>query len=69
MSILSANTFYEYSNQIEGSFSGGTWVSSIGNVPHPVMTKQSDPLDPSSSGDTVIQMNAVALGGFNGLNN
>jgi len=68
MATLSANTFYEYTNQMEGSYSGGTWDPTLGNVPHSVATKQSNPFDPSSSGTTIIQMNDVALGGFKGLN-
>lgn len=62
--VISANTFYEYTNEMFGSFSGGTWVPSVGNVPHPVY--------PTTSGGTetvAIQMNAVTLGGFNGINN
>lgn len=68
MATFSANTFYEYTNEMEGSYSGGTWDLSIGNVPHSIATKQSNPLNPSSSGDTIVLMNTVALGGFNGLN-
>jgi hypothetical protein len=59
---ITANKFYEYTSQMEGSFSGGTWDSSLGNVPHPQWS--------SNNGNyVVIQSNAVALGGFNGLNN
>jgi hypothetical protein len=58
---ITANKFYEYTSQMEGSFSGGTWDSSLGNVPHPQWV--------SNNGNYVIvQSNAVALGGFNGLN-
>jgi hypothetical protein len=47
---------------MEGSFSGGTWDSSLGNVPHAVYT--------SENGDySITQDNSIALGGFNGLNN
>ena len=63
MATFSANTYYEYSNQRFGTFSGGTWVASVGNVPHPVYTKD------STTGDTYIQFNAITIGGFNGLNN
>jgi hypothetical protein len=69
MAIISANTQYEYSNQISGSYSGGTWNSSLGNVPHPISYKLSNPLDLYSSGDTVYQMNSITIGGVNGLNN
>lgn len=61
---FSANTYYEWTNQMEGSFSGGTWDASLGNVPHPE--------NQAMIGDrrgTVQDMSAVALGGFNGLNN
>lgn len=63
MATLSANTYYEYTNQRFGNFSGGTWTASLGNVPHPNYTRD------SITGDTVIQMNAITIGGFNGLNN
>lgn len=68
MATFSANTQYEYSNEILGSYSGGTWDASLGNAPHPVSYKPSDPTNPASSGDTVYQMNAITIGGFNGLN-
>jgi hypothetical protein len=45
-----------------GSYSGGTWEESLGNIPHPIYS--------SENGDcTIIELNAVELGGFNGLNN
>lgn len=69
MATFSANSQYEYSNLILGSFSGGTWDSSLGNAPHPESYKLSNPLNLASSGDTVLQMNAITIGGFNGLNN
>jgi hypothetical protein len=69
MATYSANTQYEYSNQILGSYSGGTWESALGNAPHPISYKLSDPLNLSSSGNTVYQMNAITIGGINGLNN
>lgn len=68
MATFSANTQYTYSNQILGSYSGGTWEESLGNAPHPISYKLSNPLDLSSSGDTVYQMNAITIGGVNGLN-
>jgi len=69
MATFSANSQYEYSNLILGSFSGGTWNSSLGNAPHPESYKLSDPTNVNSSGDTVLKMNAITIGGFNGLNN
>lgn len=65
MATYSANTFYEYTNQRLGSFSGGPWVSGLGNAPHP----QAITNKYSASGDTVIDYSAILLGGFNGLNN
>lgn len=68
MATFSANTQYTYSNEILGSYSGGTWEASLGNAPHPISYKLSNPSDLSSSGDTVYQMNAITIGGVNGLN-
>ena len=65
MATYSANTFYQYSNQILGSFSGGTWDSSLANAPHP----QNITYAHSSTGDTVIDYSSITIGGFNGLNN
>jgi hypothetical protein len=65
MATYSANTYYEYTNQRLGSFSGGVWTSSIGNAPHPVAFSK----HLSSTGDTFIDMSSITLGGFNGLNN
>jgi hypothetical protein len=67
MATFSANTQYEYSNDILGSFSGGTWESYFGNAPHPEYAKPNSDL--SYTGNTVVQLNAITLGGFNGLNN
>jgi hypothetical protein len=69
MATFSANSQYEYSNFILGSYSGGTWETELGPAPHPISYKLSNPLDLTSSGDTVLQMNAITIGGFNGLNN
>jgi hypothetical protein len=69
MAIYSANTQYEYSDEILGSYSGGTWEPELGNAPHPISYKLSDPLNLSSSGNTVYQMNSITIGGINGLNN
>jgi hypothetical protein len=65
MANYSANTFYEYTNQRLGSFSGGAWTASLGNAPHP----QAITNKYSASGDTVTDYSAITLGGFNGLNN
>ena len=56
------NQQYEYTIGMLGDVSGGTYVTSGSTVPYQVMT--------SEDGDEVIvQLNAIALGGFNGLNN
>jgi hypothetical protein len=62
--VFSANTYYEWTNQMEGSFSGGTWDASLGNVPHPINSAME-----GGARGIVIDMSAVALGGFDGLNN
>jgi len=55
------NQQYQYTIGMLGSFSGGT-APSGSTVPYQVMT--------SEDGDEVIvQLNAISLGGFNGLNN
>ena len=56
------NVQYEYTNQMEGSYSGGTWDESLGNVPHPQAYVE-------GTRGWVIDLSAVKLGGFNGLNN
>jgi hypothetical protein len=56
------NVQYEYTNQMEGSFSGGTWDASLGDVPHPQAYVE-------GTRGWVIDLSAVKLGGFNGLNN
>jgi hypothetical protein len=64
MAEVSANTQYNYSIDILGDFSGGT--APIGSVaPHPVAISTSTGL----TGNTVTDLSAIALGGFNGLNN
>jgi hypothetical protein len=59
---VSVNAFYEYTDDMFGSFSGGTWQSSYGPVPHAVYSN-------INGNGSVTQLNAIALGGFNGLNN
>jgi hypothetical protein len=60
--VISADTFYEFTNEIAGSYSGGTWDPSLGNIPHAVYTDESGNV-------SIIQLNSVSIGGFNGLNN
>jgi hypothetical protein len=55
----SVNQFYEYTAAMEGSFSGGTLPPGT-QVPHPAYATENG---------IAIQLNAVTLGGFNGLNN
>ena len=45
-----------------GSYSGGTWESSLGNAPHPINVNQEKRV-------AVIDLSAITLGGFGGLNN
>ena len=61
--VIYANQQYQYTIGMLGNVSGGTQVVPSGaTVPYQVMT--------SEDGDEVIvQLNAIALGGFNGLNN
>ena len=61
---ISVNAFYEYTADMEGSFSGGTLPPNT-VVPHPEWA--SDTRDGATI--QVVQLNAVTLGGFNGLNN
>jgi hypothetical protein len=59
---ISVNALYQYTDDMFGSFSGGTWQPSYGPVPYAVYTN-------SNGTEEVIQLNAISLGGFNGLNN
>ena len=68
MAIISANTFYAYSEQKIGSFSGGTWSAPLGSVPHPINYEPQTYGDPDSEIDTIIDFSSVTLGGFSGLN-
>jgi len=52
---------YEYTAAMEGSMSGGTLPAGT-VVPHPVWTS-------NDGSRELIQLNAVTIGGFNGLNN
>jgi hypothetical protein len=51
---------YEYTAEMLGSFSGGTLPDGT-VVPHPIFT--------DAYGVPYAQLNAITLGGFNGLNN
>ena len=64
--VFYANEYYEFTDGMFGSYSGGTApvVPPLVNVPHPI--------NQEIIGDergTVQDQSAVALGGFNGLNN
>jgi len=62
MSTYSANTQYDYNITILGNVSGGTYLVPSGTTaPHPTYT--------DADGVEYIQLNAITLGGFNGLNN
>lgn len=68
MAEISANTQYNYTVGILGNFSGGSITiggPSNGVAPHPVAVSMSTGL----TGNTVTDLSAIALGGFNGLNN
>lgn len=55
----SVNQNYEYTAEMLGSFSGGTLPPGT-QVPHPAY---------ATDNGIAIQLNAITLGGFNGLNN
>jgi hypothetical protein len=60
MGTIDVNVKYAYTIGILGDFSGGT--APAGSVaPHPVAI--------SGTGTTVNDLSAIALGGFQGLNN
>ncbi|MFN9978687.1 MAG: hypothetical protein ACK53Y_02175, partial [bacterium] len=61
---ISVNQNYEYTAAMLGSFSGGTLPPGT-VVPHPEYASD------LNNGETiqVVQLNAITLGGFNGLNN
>lgn len=64
MANINVNVQYNYSIGILGDFSGGT--APVGAVaPHPVAVSTSTGL----TGNTVTDLSAITLGGFNGLNN
>ena len=58
---LSADSQYAYTLDILGSFSGGSADFSGAYAPHPIYT--------DANGVPYAQLNAITIGGFNGLNN
>lgn len=64
MAQYNVNTKYDYSIDILGSFSGGT-APPGSTAPHPIAVSYSR----TASGDTVVDLSAIALGGVYGLNN
>ena len=58
---FSADQQYAYTLEILGSFSGGSADFSGAYAPHPVFTNE--------LGEAVEQLNGIAIGGFDGLNN
>lgn len=64
MNNIDVNQPYEYSGQILGVYSGGTTVE--GNyAPHPINVTYKT----NTTGDTVVDLSAIVIGGINGLNN
>ena len=61
MPTISANTYYEFTIGMLGSFSGGT-APAGSVVPHPISTN-------AEGTDSIVDLSAVTLGGFDGLNN
>ena len=67
--VFDVNDQYEYGPGQEGSFSGGTWDSPPfpAEPPHPIDWV---PFGPNGERQgTVVDLSAITLGGFNGLNN
>jgi hypothetical protein len=60
MAILSSGT---YTYVVINSSSGACGTCTSTAQPHPVWSSN------TNSADTIVQLNAVTLGGFNGLNN
>jgi hypothetical protein len=63
LSGISVNAKYEYTAAMMGVYSNGMIVEPTSNIfiPHPVYTDE--------NGVPYVQMNAITIGGFNGLNN
>ena len=59
--VIEVNQQYEYTIGMLGSFSGGT-APSGSTVPYQVMTGE-------DGNKVIVQLNAISLGGFQGLNN
>ena len=59
---ISVNQQYTYTNDMLGQVNGGPWYPGLGNAPHPIFGN-------NDGTGTVTQLNAITLGGFNGLNN
>jgi hypothetical protein len=59
--VIEVNEQYEYTLGMLGSFSGGT-APSGSTVPYQVMTGE-------DGNKVIVQLNAISLGGFQGLNN
>lgn len=59
MGLISGGTYYlcDYCTNDGNTFTGVT----VTNTPHPTYS--------NLTGGTAVQLNAVAIGGFNGLNN
>ena len=61
---INVNVQYDYSINILGDFSGGT--APVGAIaPNPVSVSTTV----YNTGNTVTDLSAITLGGFNGLNN
>ena len=59
--VILADGQYRYTNNMLGSFSGGTLPAGA-SVPYSVMTSQ-------DGDEVIVQLNSISLGGFQGLNN
>jgi len=59
--IIEVNQQYEYTIDMLGSFSGGT-APAGSTVPYQIMTSE-------DGEEVIVQLNAISLGGFKGLNN
>jgi hypothetical protein len=64
MAIISANTFYEYTEGMFGFYNGKPLTGTT-QVPHPQTVIRTI----TGGTDTVIELSAIQLGGINGLNN
>jgi hypothetical protein len=62
MAVLSSGTYtYKVINNTTGGTNCDTCTSTA--QPHPIYSSM------SNSADTIVQLTAITLGGFNGLNN